>query len=317
MRLSEPERRLMIAHEREHLAAHDGRAVTMALCAIALMPWNVALWQLVRRLRLAVELDCDSRVLRATPDVKQYGVLLLEVARHTPTGSAMVAALVERPSALRRRIEAMTARGRASLGRVLRDVSGITFARRGSSASSHRLGLERLQRHLDRSPGNAHLSRSGSAPPSACRRPLGDRRKGRSWFQLRRLVTVAAADIAVRGGQHSAARVDPNDASSRGVVSALDGTPIENVPVMAVDQLSGVMISSRTNADGRYTLSIANGDGTTPVTAFRPRRRISRYDHRGQAQCARAGPGGQRHADQEQCDVRGCKPVSRDAHRGL
>lgn len=44
------------------------------------MPWNPALWWIVRRLRLAIETDCDRRVLHAGTDVHAYGVLLLNAA---------------------------------------------------------------------------------------------------------------------------------------------------------------------------------------------------------------------------------------------
>ena len=52
--------------ERHVLEASHGRdpLVLHAAALLALVtPWNLALWWLNRRLRLAVELDCDARVL--------------------------------------------------------------------------------------------------------------------------------------------------------------------------------------------------------------------------------------------------------------
>jgi hypothetical protein len=62
------------------------------------------------RLRLAVELDCDARVLR-TPivaDPRVYGELLLAVVSHrSPRRSIVAPAMLERTSTLTRRIAAM------------------------------------------------------------------------------------------------------------------------------------------------------------------------------------------------------------------
>jgi hypothetical protein len=46
---------------------------------VSLTPWNAALWWNVRRLRAAVEIDCDARVLSAGASPTEYGVLLLEL----------------------------------------------------------------------------------------------------------------------------------------------------------------------------------------------------------------------------------------------
>lgn len=102
-------RALMIAHEQEHLRAGDPRLLLAALLAVAAMPWNPALWWQLRRLRLAVEADCDARVLRRGADVRSYGVLLLEVGRRSAGLPLLAAALSEPTSFLERRIRIMTA----------------------------------------------------------------------------------------------------------------------------------------------------------------------------------------------------------------
>ena len=60
---------LMLAHEQEHVRAGDPRLLAGAAAAVALMPWNPALWWQLHRLRLAVEIDCDRRVLRRHPEI--------------------------------------------------------------------------------------------------------------------------------------------------------------------------------------------------------------------------------------------------------
>jgi beta-lactamase regulating signal transducer with metallopeptidase domain len=47
---------------------------------VILLPWNLALWWQLRRLYLAVEVDCDNRVVAALGDAPAYGELLFRVA---------------------------------------------------------------------------------------------------------------------------------------------------------------------------------------------------------------------------------------------
>jgi beta-lactamase regulating signal transducer with metallopeptidase domain len=106
---------LMLRHEQEHRRARDGQLLTLAHFALIAMPWNVALWWQLMRLRVAVELDCDARVLRDA-DARSYGDLLLEVARPRRRLALMGAtAFAERASQLERRIRAIgRRRGNAS-----------------------------------------------------------------------------------------------------------------------------------------------------------------------------------------------------------
>jgi bla regulator protein BlaR1 len=74
------QRRYVVRHEDEHRRAHDVALLGAASVLVALMPWNLALWWQLGRLRLAVEMDCDVRVVRALGDAEAYGELLLTVA---------------------------------------------------------------------------------------------------------------------------------------------------------------------------------------------------------------------------------------------
>jgi hypothetical protein len=99
---------LMLRHEEEHRNAGDGRLLTIAQLALIVMPWNLAFWWQIVRLRVAVELDCDARVLREA-DARSYGDLLLEVARPRSgprlTGAT---AFAERATQLERRIRVLS-----------------------------------------------------------------------------------------------------------------------------------------------------------------------------------------------------------------
>lgn len=97
---------LVLAHEEEHLRARDVQLRFVCGALLVAFPWNPALWLQFRRLSLAIELDCDQRVMNRLPEHRRlYSDLLLRVGsgEGTPPGLA-VAALAEQPSLLERRI---------------------------------------------------------------------------------------------------------------------------------------------------------------------------------------------------------------------
>lgn len=102
-----PLRELILRHEHEHLAHQDPRLVVGAVAIATVAPWNPMLWFQLYRLRSAMELDCDLRVLRAHADARRYGSLLLAVAQRADRGELLAAALTESQSLLARRIAAM------------------------------------------------------------------------------------------------------------------------------------------------------------------------------------------------------------------
>ena len=100
-------RALVLRHEREHLEGGDPKLLLAAVAAATLAPWNPVAWFQLHRLRSAMELDCDHRVLRAQPDARRYGSLLLAVAQRGDRSDLLAAALAESKSLLARRIAAM------------------------------------------------------------------------------------------------------------------------------------------------------------------------------------------------------------------
>jgi hypothetical protein len=107
--MDERERRLVVAHEEEHLRARDSHLLAL-LVALALMPWNAPLWWQARRLRHAIELDCDARVLSRGGDPRSYGALLIEIGRRASGCAVPIAAFSESSTFLERRIRAMVNR---------------------------------------------------------------------------------------------------------------------------------------------------------------------------------------------------------------
>jgi hypothetical protein len=104
----EPERRrLVIAHEREHVRARDTALLALGAVLLVLMPWNAPIWWQMRRLRGAIEFDCDARVLHGGHDVGRYTTLLVDVGVRRSVPSMAFAALSESKTLLERRIRAM------------------------------------------------------------------------------------------------------------------------------------------------------------------------------------------------------------------
>ena len=108
------ERDVILAHEREHAAAFDPALITVAMFLVALQPWNIALWGLLARLRVALEGDCDRRVLDTMreDDGRWYGRLLILVYERTTRGPSLGIGFVARPSNLERRIRRIVLRPR-------------------------------------------------------------------------------------------------------------------------------------------------------------------------------------------------------------
>jgi hypothetical protein len=96
-------------HEREHLIARDPQLLTGATLLFALLPWNLPLLWMLRRLRFAMEVDCDARVVHGGIDPASYGEALLYVSQRQSTAPVASIALIEHRSQLERRINIMFA----------------------------------------------------------------------------------------------------------------------------------------------------------------------------------------------------------------
>ena len=104
-------RALMLAHELEHQRSGDTRLLLLSLVAVLVQPWNPAVWWLARRLRLAIEVDCDARVLDRGADLHSYGLVLLEAGSRDVGEPLPAPAFSTPPSWLEQRIRAMCERG--------------------------------------------------------------------------------------------------------------------------------------------------------------------------------------------------------------
>ena len=112
--------RLILAHEEEHRRAGDGILRFAMAALLVAFPWNPFLWLHYRHLCLAIELDCDHRVMRRLPDRRWlYGdLLVLAGARRGIRPGFAPTAFAERRSFLERRI-----------GRLLSEAPEVPMAR--------------------------------------------------------------------------------------------------------------------------------------------------------------------------------------------
>jgi bla regulator protein BlaR1 len=103
------QRQYVLRHEEEHRRASDARLLLFASLNLLLLPWNLALWWQLRRLYLAIEIDCDNRVVAALGNAHAYSELLLKVAQAASGGPRLQPALLGGMGSLERRLTAILA----------------------------------------------------------------------------------------------------------------------------------------------------------------------------------------------------------------
>lgn len=107
--LPDEQRQYIVRHEEEHRRSHDSTLLFLGSLAVILFPWNAALWWQLRRLSLAVEMDCDRRVVSTLGDPHAYGRLLLAVAQASNRGPRLQPALLGASGMLERRLSLLLA----------------------------------------------------------------------------------------------------------------------------------------------------------------------------------------------------------------
>ena len=168
--MRDTDRRIIVAHETEHRQAGDPLLATAALIAVAALPWNVALWWQLRRLRLAIEIDCDRRVVsRRGHDPYAYGMLLLAAREHA-SGVTPALAMAATRSGLGRRVEALVdGRPRPAVRRWSAVAAAVVLAAGILSVPAPRLFMVRAA-VVDASAGAAPLASymtPAARPPAA------------------------------------------------------------------------------------------------------------------------------------------------------
>ena len=109
-------RKAIIRHEAEHARARDHLVLLCGGLVVAAFPWSPAIWWMYRRLRAAVELDCDQRVLASGIGVADYGDVLLGAGCRSRGRWSFSPAMGQPESLLERRLKTMSETGKKLSG---------------------------------------------------------------------------------------------------------------------------------------------------------------------------------------------------------
>ncbi len=108
LRLGPGARGAIVRHELEHARARDHLALLYAGLVLVVFPWSPAIWWMCRRLRAAVELDCDQRVIASGIRAADYGDVLLEAGSRSIGRWGFAPAMSQPKSLLERRLRTMS-----------------------------------------------------------------------------------------------------------------------------------------------------------------------------------------------------------------
>jgi beta-lactamase regulating signal transducer with metallopeptidase domain len=283
-----PLRALVVGHEREHVLARDPLLLGVARVAAVLLPWNVALWWSLNRLKLAVEMDCDARVLRALPDRRRYGLLLVAVAQtRARVADATLAPVLGfmRRSELAKRVMVMSAarhvgrvRGASLVGAALLTglaiacdtpapvmpatltMSGLAFRSTGMLTRAEVLAWLRANRELNVDPDSVHV-----LDEDDLRRLYGVTRMPELLADMkvvdaaiRRELAIEAPNEPLRGRVRLELDIDEAGRATR--IEAVDPPPlpegVDAVVALTMDVPSQVLAVETANEDPRASAAV-------------------------------------------------------------
>jgi beta-lactamase regulating signal transducer with metallopeptidase domain len=122
--LNPAEQTLVIAHEQSHITSRDPALLALPVLGVIVAPWNPVLWYMLRRLRRAVEIDCDRRVLMRHPDVRSYADLLIAVASRSQLNIVTAIGLASSASSLEQRFSFMNRKTSSQRYRIFASLGG-------------------------------------------------------------------------------------------------------------------------------------------------------------------------------------------------
>lgn len=239
---------VVLLHEREHRRAHDPVVLATAVACAFLMPWNPAIWWQLARLRSAVELDCDHRVLRRGVPRLIYGEVLLDVGARAARVPLPIAALTNPVSLLERRIRMIT--GQAPEGRIRKAATAVALAGLViAGACEAPTPAEVVETDLDASvaPLLKLNSRStirvrGNDPEAEGNQPLiyidGVRMNGDAPGMLNGLSPNDIESIEVLKGPAASTLYGPKAKNGVLLITLKEGTDVEPASVLADDEMS-------------------------------------------------------------------------------
>jgi beta-lactamase regulating signal transducer with metallopeptidase domain len=234
---SSEEQTLVVTHEMEHVRAGDPWLLIGACAALVLFPWNPALWFAFSRLQLAVELDCDRRVLKRGVPAAKYGALLIEISSLRVTLPSAMPAFSHNSSYLERRLLAMTSR--VSRFAMTRWVAGVAVA-----------GVALIAACESKLPTSAQIEKADGASATKQVAEAG-------------LVRVGKVKFLVDGKPATAAEAEKISADKLASVRVFKATNPQDS--------SEVRLSTRAGSDsiGEWKVMVANGAMTDSMSRMR------------------------------------------------
>jgi TonB-dependent SusC/RagA subfamily outer membrane receptor len=242
------EQRLVITHEQSHIAAGDPLLLLTSCIAVALMPWNPIAWFALARLRLAIELDCDRRVLGTGASTRQYGQLLIALSSHVPqfvhggvarTPLALTSpAFSYHPSHLERRLITMTTRP-SQFVRSRRISSGLLAAAALLAACESQLPTAAELQNMDVKGVESRVAQVTKLDTTKVIYLVDGKQVSRA--DANALSADKIATVNVRGGKVQEIRINTRGALPAGVVN---GVPLRVVDVSgsAKKPFTGILI---------------------------------------------------------------------------
>lgn len=125
------ERETILRHEFEHARERDHLALLYAGLVTAVFPWSPAVWWMFFRLRAAVEMDCDRRVISSGIAAADYSRVLVDAAIRSHGRCGLAPAIGQPRSLLEWRLRTMnseTTRLSRAHGMLLATVALIAVA---------------------------------------------------------------------------------------------------------------------------------------------------------------------------------------------
>ncbi|WP_411280211.1 M56 family metallopeptidase [Gemmatimonas sp.] len=275
------EQQLVVAHEQSHITARDPLLLLAACGAIVLMPWNPIAWFTLARLRLAIELDCDRRVLGTGASPRQYGQLLIELSSHVPQslhgGIARTPLALTSPafsyhaSHLERRLITMTSRPSRFI-RSRRLGSSLLAAVALLAACESQLPTAAELQHMDVKGVEARVAQVTKIDTANVVYFVDNKRVTRA--EAKALAAENIATVNVRGGKAQEIRISTKGATP---TARLNGAPATVVtlagsakkPFDGLLLIDGQKAESSTlnslNPDSIESIEVMKGDAATAV----------------------------------------------------
>jgi TonB family protein len=167
--LPAPDLSLVLDHEESHVRARDPMVMAAGVAALVFVPWNPSLWWQIRRLRDAVEVDCDRRVLRKQAGPALYGRILVEIGAHGRMDVLLTPAISGTRSLLERRLNAM--RERSKRRELPRTLAGAMVALALIAVACEAAPPIPLEAPADAPGANITTSDAGAPSPTATPSP--------------------------------------------------------------------------------------------------------------------------------------------------